>query len=242
MRRKPVVFLAPIVFIFCVALLPLHAQDSSGQSTERHRGTAPRTSAAKYKAHAEKDGFSLGAELLTQKDAASAFAAEINRCCVVVQVAVYPKKDEPTDLSLLDFTLVAIGTDKPVRPENPTTVAAKLESRKNPQSGVDITTSTGVGYTSGTYIDPVTGQPVRVRGVAMSAGVGVSTGNSVPPDVADRDRQVIERELYEKGLAEAKVAVPVAGYLYFPIPKRKKDAKYRLIYNGRSEPLSLLLP
>ena len=32
------------------------------------------------------------------------------------------------------------------------------------------------------------------------SGVGVSTGNSVPPDIADRDREIIERELYEKGL------------------------------------------
>lgn len=217
------------------------AQDSR-QPPERHEGTAPLASAAKYPSHVQKDGFSLGAELLSKKEASSAFAADVNRCCLVVQVAVYPKKDESVDLSLFDFSLVEVNTDKPVRPESPTTVAAKLERKKNPPNGVDVTTSGGVGYESGTYIDPVTGQPVHVHGVSTSVGVGVSTGNSTPADIADHDREIIERELYEKGLPEAKVTVPVAGYLYFPLPNAKKDAKYRLVYSGRSEPLTLSLP
>ena len=210
--------------------------------TTSAQGTAPRASAAKYHSHAQKDGFSLGAELLSKKEASSVFAADVNGCCLVVQVAVYPKKDESIELSLFDFSVVEVNTDKPVRPESPTTVAAKLEKKKNPQGGVDVTTSGGVGYESGTYIDPVTGQPVHVHGVSTSAGVGVSTGNSAPADIADHDREIIERELYEKGLHEAKVSIPVAGYLYFPLPKAKKDAKYQLVYSGRSEPLTLSLP
>lgn len=239
MRRN--LALSPILVFFVFLLLPLLAPDSSGQSPEKHEGTVPRADAAAYRAHAQKDGFNLGAELISLKDASKIFAAEVNRCCVVVQVAVYPKKDQPTDLSLLDFKLVEVGSDKPVRPESPTTVAAKLEKQKNP-GGVDVTTSSGVGYESGTYTDPVTGQTVRVRGVTTSAGVGVSTGNTVPQDVVDRDREIIERELYAKGLPEAKVSVPVAGYLYFFISKPKKDAKYQLVYTGLSEPLTLSLP
>ena len=42
------------------------------------------------------------------------------------------------------------------------------------------------------YIDLVTGQPVHVHGVSTSAGVGVSNGNSVPADIADHDREIIE--------------------------------------------------
>lgn len=217
------------------------AQESS-QSPERHEGTAPRASAVNYHSHAQEDGFSLGAELLSKKEASRVFAADVNRCCLVVQVAVYPKKDESIELSLFDFSLVEVNADKPVRPERPTTLAAKLEKKKNPSGGVDLTTSGGVGYASGTYTDPVTGQPVHVRGVSTSVGVGISTGNSTPADIADHDRKIIERELYEKGLPEAKVSVPVAGYLYFPLPNAKKDAKYRLVYSGRSEPLTLSLP
>ena len=240
MRRNFAVFptLTFIVFI----LLPLLAPDCSGQSPEKREGPVPRASAAAYRGHAEKDGFSLGAEPISPKDSSSIFAAQVNRCCLVVQVAVYPKKDQPTDLSLFDFMLVEVGTDKAVRPESPATVAAKLENKKNPPGGVDVTTTTGVGYESGTYIDPATGQPVHVRGVTTSAGVGVSTGNRIPEDVADHDREIIERELYAKGLPEATVSVPVAGYLYFFISKPKKDAKYQLVYTGRSEPLTLSFP
>ena len=36
---------------------------------------------------------------------------------------------------------------------------------------------------------------------------------------------MIERELYEKGLPEGKVSVPVAGYLYFALPNAKKNVK-----------------
>jgi hypothetical protein len=92
------------------------------------------------------------------------------------------------------------------------------------------------------YIDLVTGQPVHVHGVSTSAGVGVSNGNSVPADIADHDREIIEPNSMKRGLPEAKVSIPVAGYLYFPLPKAKKDAKYQLVYSGRSEPLTLSLP
>jgi hypothetical protein len=240
-RRSFVVFLTSIAFVPFL-ILPLLAQDSSGQSEEKHEGTGPRAKAAAYQAHTEKEGFSLGAELVSPKEASKIFAADVNRCCLVVQVAVYPKKDQPIDLSLYDFTLVEVSSDKRVRPESPTTVAAKLQDKKNPPGGVGVTTATGVGYESGTYTDPVTGQPVHVRGVTTSAGVGVSTGDSVPPDVADRDQKIIERELYDKGLPSAKVSIPVAGYLYFFISKPKKDAKYQLVYSGLSEPLTLSLP
>lgn len=230
------------LFVIFFTLSTLCAQDRPDSTPGKHQGTAPRASAAKCRAQAEAEGLRLGAELLSKKDAATAFAADINRCCLVVEVAVFPKKDEAVDLARFDFTLVEVGTDKPVRPESPTTVAAKLENKKNPPGGVDVATSAGVGYESGTYTDPVTGQPVHVHGVSTSTGVGVSTGNSAPPDVAARDREIIERELAEKSLPEAKVSVPVSGYLYFAVSKPKKDAKYRLVYSGLTEPLTLQLP
>lgn len=107
---------------------------------------------------------------------------------------------------------------------------------------MDVAPSGSDGYESGTYIDPVTGQPIHVHGVSTSVGGGVITGNTVPPDAADHDREVMERELSEKALPEGKVSVPVAGYLYFPITKSKKGAKYQLVYSGEAEPLILSLP
>jgi len=58
--------------------------------------------------------------------------------------------------------------------------------------------------------------------------------------MADNDREIIERELSEKSLPEAKISVPVCGYLYFPLPKQKKHSKYRLQYEIKGE--TLILP
>jgi hypothetical protein len=241
MRRR---FLVLLTFLFAIQLLHLpflQAQDP-GQSPEKIAGTSPRSSAAKYRAHSEKDGFSIGAERLTRKEASRVFAADVNRCCLIVHVAVYPKKGDPTELSASDFTLVDVQGDIPLRPESATTIAARLERKKNPTGPVDVTPVANVGYQVGTYIDPITGQPTHVHGVSAGGGVIVSPSTSSPPDIADRDRDFIEHELYEKALPEATVSVPVSGYLYFPIPKPNKSTKYRLVYSGKAEPLTLTLP
>jgi hypothetical protein len=215
------------------------AQDTDDSYSGR-RGTAPRSSADKYHAHATNDGVGIGAELLTRKEVSQEFAAGLNRCCLVVQVAVYPKKDEPLDVSLDDFALIVGETDIPVRPQSAMVISAKLE-KQGSKGGVVTSESVGIGYESGTYNDPVTGQPVHVRGITTSAGAGVGVGDAVPPAVAEHDREVIERELSEKGLPEAKVAIPVSGYLYFSVPKQKKDTKYRLEYVVKGETLKLQL-
>jgi hypothetical protein len=233
--------LLPSILVLSLSVPLLQAQDAD-QTSEKLGGAAPRASAAKYRANVERDGFSIGAELLSKKQVSKTFAADVNHCCLVVLVAVYPKKDQPVDLSFTDFALEEQGSDIPVRPESATTVTAKLEKEKGSNRGVTTSTSAGIGYESGTYIDPVTGQPVRVRGVTTSTGVAVGVGDRVPATVAEHEREVIERELSEKGLPEAKIAIPVSGYLYFSLPKRKKDTKYRLEYVVKGETLNLLLP
>lgn len=213
-------------------------EDSSGG----RRGTALRSSAEKYHAHAKHAGVSVGAELLTPKQVAKEFAANVNRCCLVVQVAVYPNKDELLAVSLDDFTLIVAGSETLVRPQSATVIAAKLGKKNGSNGGVTTSMGVGVGYESGTYIDPVTGQPVHVHGVTSSVGAGVGVGGGVPPTVAEHDREVIERELSEKGLPEAKIAIAVSGYLYFSLPKQNKDTKYRLEYVVKDETLVLQLP
>ena len=55
------------------------------------------------------------------------------------------------------------------------------------------------------------------------------------------DRKVVETELDEKGLPEGAVMTPVAGYLYFPLAKKAKNARYELEYvlNGNKVVLRL---
>jgi hypothetical protein len=84
-------------------------------------------------------------------------AVNMNRCCVVVEVAFYPEKDKPVDVLLDDFSLQPVNADYSARPTSPQVVAAELEAPSNRQ--VTTTETVGVGCESGTYIDPVTGRP-----------------------------------------------------------------------------------
>jgi hypothetical protein len=242
MRLTSLSVIAPLLLTtLAIPAHTLRAQDTDDSSAGR-RGTAPRTSSEKYKAHANHGGVSIGAELLTRKEVSKEFASDLNRCCLVVQVAVYPQRNDLLNVSLDDFTLIVEGSDRPVRPQSATAVSAKLEKKKNSNGNVTTSTSAGIGYESGTYTDPQTGQPVRGHAVTTSTSVAVAVGDRVPATVAEHDREVIERELSEKGLPEAKIAVPVSGYLYFSLPKQKKDAKYRLEYALKGETLNLQLP
>ena len=138
----------------------------------------PREDADKYHAHAERDGLIIGAEVLTSDQAHKKFSANVNRCCIVVEVAFYPVKDKPVDVLLDDFTLRPEGTDIAARAMSPQVVAARLDKKPEATSRVSTTESAGVGYESGTYIDPVTGRPVKYHGVTTETGVGVGVDPS----------------------------------------------------------------
>lgn len=242
MRLTKVSVIVPLMLTtLAFSALSLRAQDTDDPSM-RGRGTAPRRSADKYHAHAEYKGVSIGAVLLTRKEVSKEFAADVNRCCLVVQMAVYPEKDEFLSVSLDDFALTVGDSDTPIRPQSATVISAKLEKRNGSNGGVTTSTSAGIGYESGTYIDPVTGRPVRVHGVTTSAGVAVGVRDRVPATVAEHEREVIERELGEKGLPEAKIAIPVSGYLYFSLPRQKKHTKCHLEYAVKGGTLNLELP
>lgn len=237
---KLLVSISLLLAALAFSAVSLRGQDTNDSSAAQG-GTASRSSADKYRAHAEHQGVSVGAELLTRKEVSKEFAADVNHCCLVVEVAVYPKKDEPLNVSRDNFKLIVEGTDTPVRPQSAGVISAKLEKAED-SSGVTNSTSADIGYHSGTYTDPVTGQPVRVHTVTRSVETGTGAGPRVPAADAERDRQVIEGELSEKGLPEAKTAMPVSGYLYFSLRKQKKDTKYRLEYLVNGETLSLQLP
>ena len=232
-------FFLTLMATLAILAFPLRAQETPASPDERG-GTAPRSSADKYKAHASLAGVSIGAELLTRKEVSKEFAADVNRCCLVVEVAVYPHGTEPLKLSRDDFTLAVEGMDVGVKPQRATVVSARLT--RGASSGVTTVANAGVGVEFGTYTDPVTGQPVHGRAVTTSVGAGVGTGSSAPPAVAQHNREAIERELGEKSMPQAKISVPVCGYLYFSVAKQKKQVKYRLEYSIRGETLVLRFP
>src|ERR1700682_4899064 len=79
------------------------------------KGTVARSTALKYPAHAEQDSVAMGAVLLTSQEARSNFVSDLNHCCLVVEVAMYPQKGQPVDVSLNDFSLRTIGGDTSVK-------------------------------------------------------------------------------------------------------------------------------
>jgi hypothetical protein len=211
-------------------------------ASDTSRGTVPRPTPDKYDAHADQSGVGIGATLLTASQAKKIFATDVDKCCLVVEVALYPQKDGLVEVSLNDFALRLVGQDFATRPSSAEVVAGKLQRTAEAQSGgghdVIISPTAGVGY--GTGIDPISGQ--RRGGVITGGGVGVGVGSSQPksPATADADRRTMELELNEKGLPQGSSAVPVSGYIYFSVPQ-KKNAKYQLEYvlNGNQVVLPL---
>jgi hypothetical protein len=222
---------------------PAKAQ-SSDDEKDGPRGSVPRSTAERYHSHAKVNGTSVGAEIITPKLVHKVFVSDLNRCCIVVEFAFYPSKEkEPHELSLDDFALFLSGTDVATKPQSATVVAASLQKKAGSGAPVAVQSGATVGYESGTYTDPNTGQPTKVHGVYTVTEVGVGVAHPNPaPGSTDRDRQVMEKELVQKGLPEGKTAAPVAGYLYFSMRDRKKNAKYQLEYDFNGEKLVLSLP
>lgn len=213
-------------------------------SAETPRGTVPRTTADRYPVHAAESGVSIGVTLLTPDQVHNAFVSDVNRCCLVVEVALYPAKDSTVGVSLNNFVLRVTGTEVAAKPSVAKVLAAKLQKKAASPQDRDITISptTSVGYESGGY-DPITGQR-RGGGVYTSTGVGVGVGGSQPqPGSSDVDRNTMELELGEKALPEGEASTPVAGYLYFALPRTKgKKAAHQLEYMLNGNKVVLTLP
>jgi hypothetical protein len=208
------------------------------------KGTVPRTDADQYQAHAQRDGLAIGATELNSDQVRKSFVSDVNRCCLVVEVAFYPQKDKPIKISLDDFSLKAADNDTLVRPYSASAVAATLQEK--PDSGHQVTTggSVGVGYESGTYIDPVTGVPTKVHGVTTETRVDVGVAPSDPSQAPPKhDHDAIEAELAQKGLPEGSASAPVAGFLYFPLSvKKKKKSTLQLQYELNDQTVVFSLP
>ncbi len=214
-------------------------------ASDAPRGTVPRAAADKYGAHAEENGFAIGASLLSASEVRKAFGTDVDRCCVVVEVALYPQKDGLVQVTLNDFALRIAGKDIATKPSGADVVAGKLQRPSEPKTDrpdVIITQTSEIGYQTG-GIDPVTGQR-RPGGVYTGAGAGVGVGiggsRDSKPASTEPDRRTLELELREKGLPEGNTATPVSGYLYFSLPP-KKNAKYQLEYTLNGNKITLAL-
>lgn len=205
------------------------------------KGTVPRATVERYTIHTVRDGIGVGVGLLSQEQVRKTFVSDVDRCCVVVEVALYPAKDKALDVSLNDFALRMSGAETATKPASAKLVAMRLQRKAG--SGRDITVSptVGVGYESAGY-DPITGGRTS-GGVTRSAGVMVGVGGSGPKaGSTDKDRAAMEIELGEKGLPEGSASAPVSGYVYFPLVSRKKGARLQMEYILNGSKVALNLP
>lgn len=219
------------LLLLSVLSLPLFAADAP-------KGTVPKSNATAYPAHAETSGTAVGAALLSPNDARTAFVSDVNRCCIVVEVALYPApaKDKPVNVSSGDFVLRRGSSEVAARPSTPEVVAAMLHKNSNSGRSVAVTPQLGVGYQSG-YYDPVTGP--EAPGAVYRGGVNVATPHK--SGSSDKDRRVAEDELTQKALPEGAASAPVSGYLYFPISGKKKCTDCQLEYTQDGNKVVLAL-
>jgi hypothetical protein len=87
------------------------------------KGTVPRAAPEKYGVHAEQKDVAIGATLLTAGDTRKVFHTDVNRCCVVVEVALFPKDGGSAEVSLNDFALRIVGQDVGAKPSSARVVA-----------------------------------------------------------------------------------------------------------------------
>jgi hypothetical protein len=196
------------------------------------KGTVPRTSADLYPVHAQADGVSVGVKVLKRDEARKTFVSDVNRCCVVLEIAVYPDNSKPAEISLDHFALRATAAATATKASSPKVVAASLQKNAAGDRDIAVYPTTGIGYSTGNVYDPATGTR-RGGGLYTQAGVGVAIGGPGGPGVSDKDRSVMETELSDKGLPEGTTSSAVAGYVYFPVsPKKKADYQLEYTYNG----------
>lgn len=214
-----------LIALFCCAALA-------------EEGIRPRPDANDYPAHGERNGAVIGAALLTADQVRGSFSSDLNRGYAVVEVGLFPRG--PFELSQGDFSLRVAGSKTVSRPVAPKTIAEVLQKRAPASRDIAVVPTVGIGYESGPVYDPATGR--RRGGWTTSTGVGVGIGGPGDrPASTDKDRSVMEEELKDKGLPEGKISGPTAGYLYFPVPSRKKNAAYELEYYSGGDRLVLPL-
>lgn len=207
-------------------------------------GTVPRNSALEYPAHAMAKGAAMGARVLTRKQVRRNFSTDLNKCCLVVEVAIYPAKAESVNVSLNGFALQVGNTYHAVKASGARLLAAQLQHRNEApprQAGTDVTVypEVHVGYVSRT--NTRTGRHMSAMSYGVGAGVAVGAGPNapMPPASTSADRRVMAMELEAKGLPEGKTMVPVAGYLYFSLSKKDRKGVHYLKYTLNGKKLSL---
>lgn len=202
-------------------------QDSARRARRRLElppGIQPRAAAAAYPVSRQQPRFSIGAQLLSAKEVEQKLSTPLGKRYLVVEVGIFPAASQAIDLLAQDFTLREGSDNQAFFPSAPADIADEISGAHRRSAGVYPTT--GVGY--GPW-GPSVGVGVGVYPYPRRGGMG------------ERNTRVMETELREKSLPEGSLTQPVAGYLYFPLT-RKRNAHYNLEFTRNGETVALALP
>lgn len=226
-------------------------------------GTRPLSSVGKYPVSIEKDAYSLGARLLSEKEVLQRFVTPLKGKYVVVEVALFPGVND-IEVDNRDFVLRIDGFDRSFRPEEPTRIAIGQQRTTKPRRQVGVVPYGNIEYESGRGHYPNERFPRRrgrrdvedpdwdrrdrdydrrrsYGGLRTVVGVGVVLDRQ-PGVSSDQDRYVMETELHDKSLPQGFAGSPVAGHLYFAVGEYSKKAEHRLEYRSNGEAAVLVLP
>lgn len=199
-------------------------------ATAGSKGTIPKASAGLYLVHADHNGTRIGAALMSPDEVRRVFGSDVDRSCIIVEVALYPPDDKERKVLLSDFSLRIAGTGIAVKPSTATVVAANWRQQLRMQQDVKTELDGEVAFGPGL--------------VHLEGQVRFEKVDSPAYPASEKDAATLEAELTDKGLPEGKTSSPVAGYLYFPVLQRKKHTTLQLDYetNGSGVILELSKP
>jgi len=201
---------------------------------------SPRGNPSDYAAHGDAKTSVLAATIVPPDQVKKTLSAEISKQYIVVEVAIYPNSGQTFDVERLDFALKA--GDRWVHTAEPRDPGDVWQGKNNPVSnhGITVTATSGVGVDR--EPDPVTGRPRTAAGTYE--GVAVSNypqPDPQPPPRKDPNQAAALDKARQMALPEGPVNKPVAGYLYFPQP-RKKQSSYVLDYSRDDFSVDLTFP
>ena len=188
----------------------------------------PRASGADYPACQDVQNATIAAARIPPELGKKILPPEVIKDYVVVEVAVFPHAGQTADVDAFDFGL-KFSNGELTHPRTPEEIVSMWEEAgaPRPPAKARVTAETGVVYTHGN--DPATG---RSHGWGTYSDVSVGPDQPpAPPGPQSPDPRVFQANVRARALPEGPAARPVAGYLYFPWPsKKRKNVPVELQY------------
>lgn len=192
------------------------------------QGTEPKAAPGDYPARATLDKLAIGAEYLVHSffgHGQTFFTSDY----LVVEVALFPARDETLTVSQGQFTLRINGKKQPILPQAPGFVAASLKYpdwvRRPTLEAAAGTGNAGVILGRPERVERFPGDP-RPRQTRLPQPPRTPEAEKEPPVSAD---QVVS----ETALPEREARGPISGYLYFAYKGKTKSIRsLELIYAG----------